>query len=72
MIILESEREVKICDQLKNYIYDSCSDINKHGYVDFVAIGNVGCSYNAGKDKYLGSVANAILRMKKLNTLFVS
>ena len=71
-IILEKEGGKKVCEQLRDYIYDTCSDIKKHGYVDFVAIGNTGMSFASSPSKYLGSVANEVLRMKKLNTIFIS
>jgi len=45
----------------------------KPSYVNFVAVGNVAMNFAArNTEKYLGSVANAVLRMRKLNTIFVS
>ena len=43
-----------------------------HGYIDFVAVGNQGMNFSSKNDeKYLGSVANAVLRAKRMNCIFV-
>jgi len=39
-------------------------------YIDFVACGNYGRGYDANKQK-LGSLANALLRARRLNVIFV-
>lgn len=40
-------------------------------YIDFVAVGNTGADFSGHSNKkYLGSVANGILRNSKLNVLF--
>lgn len=71
--IIDKDSNKRTCEQLEEHIYSCCSDINKHGYVDFVAVGNVGMNFaSRSHEKYLGSVANAILRMRKLNTIFVA
>jgi len=42
-------------------------------YVDFVAVGNRGADFSSHSDKkYLGSVANGVIRFAKLNVLFVA
>lgn len=41
-------------------------------YVDFVAVGNTGADFSShlGDKKYLGSVANGVIRKSNLNVLF--
>lgn len=42
-------------------------------FIDFVAVGNHGADFSAHSDKkYLGSVANGIIRNSKLNVLFIA
>jgi nucleotide-binding universal stress UspA family protein len=55
------------CDIIREYLL---SHVDKE-YVDFILVGNKGADYS-DKDttKYLGSVANAILRNTKINVLF--
>jgi len=71
VMIMDCDKDKKVHETLTEYIHTSCSDITKHGYIDFVACGNVGNSFMS-KDKYLGSVANALLRMRKMNCIFLS
>jgi nucleotide-binding universal stress UspA family protein len=41
-------------------------------YIDFVAVGNQGADFSSHIDKrYLGSVANGVIRTPKLNVLFI-
>ena len=43
------------------------------GYVDFVAVGNNGADYSSHQSsKYLGSVANGVIRNSNLNVIFVA
>lgn len=70
---MEKEGKQRVCEQLEEFIHTNCSDISKHGYVDFICVGNVGMNFASAKsEKYLGSVANAMLRIRKLNTIFIS
>lgn len=49
------------------------SSIKEDDYVDFVAVGNTGADFSAHSDKkYLGSVANGIIRNSNLNVLFIA
>jgi nucleotide-binding universal stress UspA family protein len=43
-----------------------------HNYIDFVAVGNHGADFSNHLDdkKYLGSVANGVIRKSNLNVLF--
>lgn len=42
-------------------------------YIDFVAVGNNGADFSSHSDKkYLGSVANGIIRNSNLNVLFIA
>ena len=57
---------------LLNYFTAEAQDETKHGYVDFVVVGNKGRNFfSANPEKYLGGVANAILREPRLNTIFI-
>lgn len=71
-IILNREGDMSTYQTIKQYLKDEAQDINKHGYIDFVAVGNQGMNF-ASKDseKYLGSVANAVLRARRMNSIFV-
>lgn len=71
--ILDKESDKKVCETLEEFIHTNCSDITKHGYIDFIACGNVGMNFASRQsEKYLGSVANMCLRMRKMNTIFLS
>lgn len=53
---------------LKDYILNCDMPGN---YIDFVAVGNHGADYSNHSDKkYLGSVANGVIRTSHLNVLF--
>ena len=71
-VILTRETGTSTYQVIKNYLKDEAQDIKKHGYIDFVAVGNQGMNF-ASKDteQYLGSVANAVLRARKMNSIFV-
>lgn len=73
VIILETEKDKRNHQVLTDFVHENASDVNKHGYVDFIAVGNVGMNFSSRQsEKYVGSVANAMIRMKKLNVIFVS
>lgn len=47
--------------------------ISADTYIDFVAVGNTGADFSHHSDKkYLGSVANGIIRFTNLNVLFIA
>ena len=71
-VILTRENGTSTYQVIKNYLKDEAQDTKKHGYIDFVAVGNQGMNF-ASKDteQYLGSVANAVLRARKMNSIFV-
>jgi hypothetical protein len=51
---------------IRDYLKDQTTAV--HGYVDFVALGNIGKGVNHDK-KRLGSLADACLRAKKMNVI---
>ena len=58
---------------IKHFLKWQASDESKHGYIDFVAVGNGGLKCDALDDKkYLGEVANAIMRARRMNVIFVA
>ena len=58
---------------IKKHLKYEAQDTTKHGYVDFVAVGNGGARFDSMHvDKFLGSVANAVIRAKKMNCIFVA
>lgn len=68
---LEKEEGKSVYQTIKKYLKYEASDINKHGYIDFVAVGNTGVNFSEYNKKYLGSVADAILRARLMNCLLV-
>jgi len=70
--ILEKVGTMRACEQIEEHIQVNCSDPMRQSYINFMAVGNVGMRWNGSSEKYLGSVANTILRCRKLNTIFVS
>ena len=70
--ILDPAPDLSVYQSIKKFLKDEASDITKHGYIDFVACGNVGANFNSDNDRrMLGSVANSILRARKMNVIFV-
>lgn len=71
-VILTHKADMSTYQIIKEYLKMEAQDIQKHGYIDFVAVGNQGMNF-ASKDseKYLGSVANAVLRARRMNSIFV-
>ena len=66
--ILPSENGRKTCDVIREYLLGHVAE----EYIDFILVGNKGADYSdKNTDKYLGSVANAILRHTKINVLFL-
>lgn len=71
--ILDAEVNKSIYQVIKHYLKYEAQDVDKHGYIDFVAVGNQGMDFtNKNTEKYLGSVANAVIRAKKMNVIFIS
>ena len=71
--ILDCLPDKRVYETLEEFIHTQCSDITKHGYIDFIACGNVGMNFaSRNHEKYLGNVANMCLRMRKMNTIFIS
>ena len=71
-VILTSEPNETIKNCIKRYLKDQAADDDAH-YVDFCAVGNRGL--NKGNavtgDDFLGTVARAMISMRKLNSIFV-
>lgn len=74
--------EVFVLDQLdgkttyqtiKHHLKYEASDESVHGYIDFVAVGNGGATFDTLDTKnYLGQVSNAIMRARRMNVIFVA
>lgn len=57
----------RACDLIRDYLMNDCTD-----YIDFIFVGNRGADFSAKNDKkYLGSVANEIVRNTNLNVMFM-
>ncbi len=58
-----------IKDRIKQYLKEQSDD---DAYIDFVCVGNRGLNMGnaADGDDYLGTVARAMIQMRKLNTIF--
>lgn len=71
-VMLESEADKSTYQVIKKHLKYQAQDVNQHGYIDFVAVGNQGMNFASKNDeKYLGSVANAVVRAKKMNAIFI-
>ena len=47
--------------------------IAEDNYIDFVAVGNQGADFSGHMDKrYLGSVANGVIKNTNINVLFIA
>jgi len=59
-----------IKQRIKNYLKEQSEDSD---YVDFVAVGNRGLNMGnaVDGDDYLGTVARAMISMRKINVIFV-
>ena len=69
--ILDKEEGKSVYQVIKKYLKYQASDITKHGYIDFVTVGNTGVNFSSYNKKYLGSVAEAVLRARLMNCLLV-
>ena len=68
-IELEPHDGKSVYQLIKHYLKYEASDIKKHGYIDFVCVGNDGVNFSSTNPKRLGSVANAVLRARLMNCL---
>lgn len=67
--VLRSEKGRKAADIIRDHLVSTSSE---ETYVDVVFIGNRGSDFSSNdKNKYLGSVANQVIRNTKLNSLFI-
>jgi hypothetical protein len=68
---LKKERQGEPVDKVIVEYLLSCS--RDDNFVDFVAVGNTGADFSSHTDKkYLGSVANGVIRASHLNVLFIA
>lgn len=65
--------ESQVGRSASDIICDYCrATADKENYIDIILVGNQGADFSSNdKQKYLGSVANNIIRNTKLNVLFV-
>lgn len=71
VVQLDHEEGKSVYQIIKKYLKYSASDINAHGYCDFVTVGNAGLNFSSYNTKRIGSVANAVLRARNMNCLLV-
>jgi nucleotide-binding universal stress UspA family protein len=65
--VLPAETGRKPCDIIREYLLAHVAE----EYIDFILVGNKGADFSdKNTEKYIGSVANAILRNTKINCLF--
>lgn len=68
--VLEEEEGKSTYQLIKHYLKYEASE--KDNYIDFVAVGNGGMRFDSSDAKdFLGSVANSVLRARRMNVLFV-
>ena len=69
MSFVQVEREAgqNVYKAIQRYLIDESA---KDNYVDFVACGNQGVNYGKNKSTSLGSVANMVVRAKRMNVIF--
>lgn len=68
-VLLETKDNQRVYDCIKHYLIE---ESNKDNYIDFVAVGNVGMNFSSSKpEKYIGSVASAVLKAKRMNVIFL-
>jgi len=68
--IKKSDEREPVHKTIVDYLMSSSSPDD---YIDFVAVGNTGADYSSHSDtKYLGSVANGVIRNSNLNVLFIA
>ena len=69
-VILQNEPNVLIRDRIKSYLKEQSED---DMYIDFVCVGNRGLNVGNAVDgeNFLGTVARAMISMRRLNTIFI-
>ena len=69
-IVLKKHSTTDTVDQVIVDYLMQCS--SEDTYIDYVAVGNTGADFSnhVGDHKYLGSVANGVIRKSNLNVLF--
>jgi len=67
-VALDHEMTVTIYNTIKNYLKSQVP--STPDYIDWICLGNTGRGYEAHQNK-LGSLANACLRAKRMNVLFI-
>jgi hypothetical protein len=67
LVTVEREAGQNVYKAIQHYLID---ESNKDNYVDFVAVGNTGVNYMKNKGTTLGSVANMVVRAKRMNVIF--
>ena len=68
--IKKTEDKDSVHKTIVDYLMGSSSPDD---YIDFVAVGNTGADYSSHSDtKYLGSVANGVIRNSNLNVVFIA
>jgi len=66
-VTVEREAGQNVYKAIQHYLI---CESNKDNYIDFVATGNTGVNYAKNKGTTLGSVANMIVRAKRMNVIF--
>lgn len=70
MLLKRNQATDPIHEVIVNFLMSQSTPEN---YIDFVAVGNTGADFSSHSDKkYLGSVANGIIRHSNLNILFIA
>lgn len=70
IFVLEPEEGKSTYQVIKHHLKYEASE--KHSYIDFVAVGNGGMRFDSSDAKdFLGSVANSVLRARRMNVIFV-
>ena len=67
MVVLEREAGQNVYKAIQHYLI---SQGQCDCYIDFVAVGNTGVNYLKNKGTTLGSVANMVVRAKRMNVIF--
>jgi hypothetical protein len=72
LFFLEPKEGKSTYQLIKHHLQHEAQNDKVHGYIDFIAVGNGGMRFDStNSEHYLGSVANAVIRAKQMNILFV-
>lgn len=67
MTVLPAQADRRACDIIRDYVDE------KAEFIDFIFVGNKGADFSSNnKEKYLGSVANEMVRNTRLNLFFMT